>query len=100
MDRRTREDLVERRVPIPREPSRARRERHVLVQRGVLVARGRFDGRDDLPGDAQLGEVPEARLAIAAEVPNRLVEADEAFLDQVVAVAPGTEIRRSLQTDE
>src|SRR5207248_627395 len=63
-------------------------------------ARRGFDGRDDLARDAQLGEVPEARLAVGAVVPDRLVEAYKPFLDQVVGVTPDQEIRRGLQPDE
>ena len=48
------------------------------VQRRVLVARRRLDRGDDLAGDAELGEVAEARLAVGAEVADRLVEADAA----------------------
>ncbi len=48
----------------------------------------------------QLREVAEARLAIGAVVANRLVEADEALLDQIVAVAAGEEVRRRLETHE
>src|SRR6185295_7421603 len=76
------------------------RERDVLVQRGVLVARGGLDRRDDLARDAELGEVAEARLAVGAEVADRLVEADEALLDEIVAVAAGEEVRRGLQAHE
>src|ERR671919_796208 len=51
-------------------------EGHALVERRMLVAAGRLHRGDDLPGDAQLGEVAKARLAVGAEVPDRLVEAD------------------------
>ncbi len=40
------------------------------------------------------------RLAVGAEVADRLVEADQAFLDEVLAVAAGQEVRRRLQPDE
>ena len=66
----------------------------------MLVARRRLHRGDDLAGDAQLGEVAEARLAIGAVVADRLVQADEALLDEVVAVAAGEEVRRRLQADE
>src|SRR5207247_303040 len=55
---------------------------------------------DDLPRYAELGEVAKARLAIGAVVPDRLVEADQAFLDQVVRVAADQKIRRRLQPHE
>ena len=66
----------------------------------MLVARRRLDRGDDLARDAQLREVAEARLAVGAVVADRLVEADEALLDEVVAVAAGQEVRRGLQADE
>jgi len=62
----------------------------------VLVARRGLDRGDDLARDAQLREVAEARLAVGAEVADRLVQTDEAFLDEVVAVAAGEEVRRRL----
>jgi len=66
----------------------------------VLVARRRLDRGDDLARDAELGEVAEARLAVRAVVADRLVEADEPLLDQVIAVTAGDEVRRGLQPDE
>jgi hypothetical protein len=53
----------------------------------VLVAGRGLDRGDDLPGDAELGEVAEGRLAVGAVVADRLVEAEQAFLDQVVGLA-------------
>src|SRR6185503_9233330 len=97
--RRAGDDLVERRLAVHRARGR-RRERDVLVQRRVLVARRGLHGRDDLAGDAQLREVAEARLPVGPVVADRLVEADEALLDEVVAVAAGEEVRRRLQADE
>jgi hypothetical protein len=35
-----------------------------------------------------------------AEVPDRLVEADQALLDQIFGVAPGEEVRARFQADE
>ena len=89
-------------VGSPSSPDGGRRlaERHVGVQRRVLVARGRLDGRDDLARDAQLREVAEARLALGAVVPDRLVEAHQPLLDQVVRVASDQEVRRGLQPHE
>src|SRR5207248_634677 len=55
---------------------------------------------DDLAGDAELGEVAEARLAVRAKVADRLVEAEEPLLDQVVGVAAEQEVRRRLQSHE
>src|SRR3954452_3725587 len=99
MDRRAGDDLFERRLAVARARRRLR-ERHVLVQRRVLVARRRLHRGDDLAGDAELREVAEARLAIGAVVADRLVQADEALLDEVVRVAAGEEVRRRLQADE
>src|SRR5204863_3373040 len=50
--------------------------------------------------DAQLGEVAKARLAVAAEVADGLVEADERLLDEVVGVAAGEEVGGRLQAHE
>src|SRR4029079_10893966 len=59
-----------------------------------------LDRGDDLPRYAELGEVPETRLAVPAVVAHRLVEPHEALLDQVVCVAPDQEVRGRLQPDE
>ena len=75
-------------------------EGHVLVQRRVLVARGRLHGSDDLARDAQLGKVAEAGLAIGAKVADRLVQTHEPLLDEVIGVAPGQEVRGGLQPHE
>src|SRR4051812_7897009 len=99
VDGRPGDDLVERRFAVHRARGRLR-ERHVLVERRVLVARRGLHRRDDLARDAELGEVAEARLAVGPVVADRLVEADEALLDEVVAVAAGEEVRRRLQADE
>src|SRR6185369_3989005 len=72
----------------------------VGVQRRVLEARGRLDRRDDLPRDAELGEAPERGLLVGAKVAHRLVEPDKAFLDEVVGLAAGDEVRARLQADE
>src|SRR6478672_4191193 len=50
-------------------------ERDVGVERRVLEARRRLDRRDDLPRDAELGEAPERRLLVRAEIADGLVEA-------------------------
>ena len=75
-------------------------ERHVRVERRVLVARRGLDRGDDLARDAELREVAEARLPLGAVVPDRLVEADQALLDQVVRVAADQEVRRGLEPHE
>jgi hypothetical protein len=71
---RARQDLVERGFRVA---ARRRRlaERDVLVEGRVLVAGRGLDRGDDLAGDAELGEVAEARLAVGPVVANRLVEA-------------------------
>src|SRR4051794_40271575 len=97
--RRAGDDLVERRLAVLGGGGRGR-ERDVLVQRRVLVARRRLDRGDDLARDAELGEVAEARLAVGPVVAHGLVEADEALLDEVVRVAAGQEVRGRLQADE
>ncbi len=92
--------LVERRLVVAAGPGRGAGERDVLVQRRVLVAGRRLDRGDDLAGDAELGEVAEARLAVGSVVAHRLVEADQALLDQIVGVAAGQEVGRRLQPHE
>src|SRR5207237_3646926 len=67
---------------------------------GVLEARRRLDRRDDLPRHAQLGKAAERGLLVGAEVAYRLVEADQPFLDQILGVATGEEVRARLQADE
>src|SRR6185503_9335026 len=96
---RAREDLVEGRLAVPGRRRRLR-EGDVLVEWRVLVARRRLHRGDDLAGDAELGEVAEARLTVRAVVAHGLVEPDEPFLDQVVGVAADQEVRRRLQADE
>ena len=76
--------LVEGGVVVAGVTGRRARERDVLVEGAVLVASGRLHRSDDLPRDAQLGEVAKARLAIGAIVADRLVQADQALLDQVL----------------
>ena len=75
-------------------------ERDVRVQRRVLEARRRLDRGDDLPRHAELGEAAERRLLVGAEVADRLVEADQPLLDQVLGVAAGEEVRARLEPDE
>src|SRR4051812_25748371 len=96
---RPRQHLVERRLGVAGGGRRGR-ERHVLVERRVLVARRRLHRGDDLPRDAELREVPEARLAVRAVVANGLVEPDEPLLDEIVGITADEEVRRRLQAYE
>ena len=66
----------------------------------MLVARRGLHRGDDLARDAQLREVPEARLTVGAVVANRFVEPYEALLDEVVGVAADQEVRGGLEPDE
>jgi hypothetical protein len=66
----------------------------------VLVAGRRLHRGDDLARDAELREVAERRLAVGPEVADRLVEADQALLDQVLAVAPDEEVGGRLEAHE
>src|SRR5207253_7918250 len=66
----------------------------------MLEAGGGLDRRDDLARHAELGERAERRLLVRAEVAHRLVEPDQALLDQVVAIAAGEEVRARLEPDE
>ena len=75
-------------------------EGDVGVQRLMLEARRCLDRRDDLPGDAQLREAAKRGLLVGAEVANRLVKPDQAFLDEVFPVAAGQEVRARLQPNE
>ena len=91
VDARAGQDLVQGGVGVA---ARRRRlaEGDVLVERRVLVAGRGLHRGDDLAGDAELGEVAEARLAVGAVVADRLVEAEQALLDQVVGLAPEQEV--------
>src|ERR671935_336869 len=100
VDARSRERVAERHVGVRVLPRRRVRERDVRVQRGVLEACRRLDRRDDLAGDAELGEAPERRLLVVTEVADGLVEADQPFLDQILRVAARQEVRARLQADE
>src|SRR5262249_36605111 len=75
-------------------------ERDVGVERRVLEAGRGLDRRDDLPCDAELRKAAERRLLVGPEVPDRLVEADQPFLQKVVVVAAREEVRARLETDE
>ena len=75
------------------------KETYWLSGRVLVAGRGLHRG-DDLAGDAELGEVAEARLAVGAVVADRLVEAEQAFLDQVVGLAAEQEVGRGLEADE
>ena len=74
-------------------------QRDVAVQGLVLLAARGLDGRHDLAGDAQLGEGPERRLAVA-EVADGLEQADHALLLDVVGVAAGEEVAPGLGPGE
>src|SRR5205807_5429716 len=54
----------------------------------------------DLPGYAELRERAERRVLVRTVVPNRLVEPDQALLDEVVRVAAGEEVGARLQPHE
>src|SRR5438105_4359103 len=75
-------------------------ERHVVVQRVVLEARGRLDRGDDLPRHAELRKAAERRLLVGTEVANRLAKADQALLHEILAVAAGQEVRARLHANE
>jgi hypothetical protein len=59
-----------------------------------------LDGRDDLARDAQLREGPERGLQVGVVVADRLVEADHAFLDDVLAVRADEEVGARLGAGE
>src|SRR4249919_3032104 len=75
-------------------------ERDVAVQRRVLEAGRGLDRRDDLARHAELGEGAERRLLVVAEVADGLVEPDQPFLDEILPVTAGEEVRARLQPDE
>src|SRR5437660_6837475 len=66
----------------------------------VLLAPGAADGRDELPGDAEIGEGPERGTLAGLEVADRLEQADHALLNDVVAVGPGQEVGTGLHASE
>jgi hypothetical protein len=75
-------------------------ERNVRVERCVLEAGRRLDRRDDLARDAELGEAAKRRLLVGSKIAHGLVEANQAFLDEVVRLAAGEEVGTRLQADE
>src|SRR6266540_2243838 len=92
--------VAERAVAVALLARRRVAERDVAVEGLVLEPRRRLDRGDDLPRDAELGERPERRLLVRAEVADRLVEADQSLLDQVLGVAAGEEVRARLEPHE
>ena len=66
----------------------------------MLEAGRGLDRGDDLPRHAELGEGAERRLLVGTEVAHRLVEPDQALLDQVVTVAADQEVGARLQPHE
>jgi hypothetical protein len=66
----------------------------------VLEAGGGLDRGDDLARHAELGERAERRLLVVTEVADGLVEPDQAFLDEILSVTAGEEVRARLQPDE
>src|SRR4029077_3494933 len=98
--RRARERVAERALAVRVLARRGMAERDVRVERRVLVARRGLDRGDDLAGHAQLREAPERRPLLGPEVADRLVEADEPLLDEVLGVAAGEEVRARLEADE
>src|SRR6266511_6316521 len=70
------------------------------VQRRMLEAGRCLDGRDDLACHAELGEAAKRRLLVGPEVPHRLVEPDQALLDEVLGVTARQEVRTRLEADE
>ena len=92
--------VAQRAVAVVGRIARRLAEREVAVERHVLLARGRLDGGDDLPRDAELGEAAERGQAVVAVVADRLVEAEHALLDEVLGVAAGQEVRARLEAHE
>src|SRR5438552_685992 len=100
VDDRAWERIAERAFAVRVLPGRRVAERDVLVQRLVLEAGRRLDRCDDLTRNAELREAAKRRLLVGAEIANRLVQTDQALLNQVVGVAAGEEVRARLQPDE
>src|SRR5207244_3443296 len=83
--RRTRQRVAQRAVDLRLLAGGRMAERDVAVQRRMLEARGRLDGRDDLARDAQLRERAEGRVLVRAVCAHRLEQAD------LATVPPPTE---------
>ena len=75
-------------------------ERHIAVQRNMLLARRGFDGSDNLARDAQFGKGAEGRKFLRPEVANRLVEPNHAFLHDVLVIRADEKVAARLGTDE
>ena len=66
----------------------------------MLLARRGFDGSDNLARDAQFGKGTEGRKFLRAEVANRLVEPNHAFLHDVLVIRADEKVAARLGTDE
>src|SRR5690606_11345543 len=75
-------------------------QRHVGVERDVLLPGGRLDGGDDLAGNAQLSEGAKGSKLVRPEVANGFVEPDHAFLYNVFPVRANQKITPRFRTDE
>src|SRR3954468_15490717 len=95
-----RQRVAERAIALAVLPRRCVAERDVRVERRVLETGRSLDRGDDLARYTELGEAAERGLLVGAEIPHRLVEADQPLLEQVVVVAAGEEVRARLEADE
>ena len=100
VDVRPRERVAEGALAVGFLAGRGVAEGDVGIQGRVLEPGRRLDRRDDLARDAELREAPEGGLLVCPEVANRLVEPDQALLDEVLRVAAGKEVRAGLEPDE
>src|SRR5438876_1235624 len=97
---RPRQRVPERHVALGILAGRRLAERDVVVQRVVLEAGRSLDRGDDLSRHAELGEAAERRLLVRPKVAYGLAEPDQPFLEEVLAVAAGEEIRARLHANE
>src|SRR5207244_10544754 len=100
VDARAWQGVPERALAVRLLPGRCVAEGDVSVQRCVLEPGRRLDRRDDLAGDAELRKAPERGSLVGTEVPHRLVEADQALLEEILGVPAGEEVGARLQPDE
>jgi hypothetical protein len=66
----------------------------------VFLAGRRFDGSDDLPGNAKLRKRSEGGKLIASEIPDRFKKTNHSFLDNVFAVSTDQKVGPRLGTDK
>ena len=66
----------------------------------MLLSGGRFDGGDHLAVHAQLRKAAEGSVFLPVIIPHRFIQADHAFLDDILAVCADQEIGSGFGTHQ